>query len=264
MLNGPEKATPRRILKLMNIEGLTIYHIKSHLQKYRLTKRGPESRSTGEPSRSTGGAESDVVPGAEAITMSGDQAPESGSRKRKESDDADDNPSSMVDSASTMFSEKRRKSLEEALLLQMKVQKQLHEQLASQRQLQLSLEAHARYISSLAKEEGLYDKYPHLKDWSNISAKITESTLTQLPAGSSSAPPMELNRLPCSAAPSASGGLNNLDGVEAPLVVGGEEAEYSGLKSIEALLEEQELEMKASTDIENLVSHALKQEPDKR
>ncbi|XP_058761452.1 myb family transcription factor PHL7-like [Vicia villosa] len=112
-LGGPDRATPKGVLRVMGVQGLTIYHVKSHLQKYRLAKYLPESSSD-----------------------------EGKKTDKKETGDMLSN----LDGSSGM-------QINEALKLQMEVQKRLHEQLEVQRQLQLRIEAQGKYLKKIIEEQ---------------------------------------------------------------------------------------------------------------
>lgn len=111
-LGGPDRATPKGVLRVMGVPGLTIYHVKSHLQKYRLAKYLPESPTDGSKDEKKGSGDSlcsmDSSPGVQ---------------------------------------------INEALRMQMEVQKRLHEQLEVQRQLQMRIEAQGKYLQKIIEEQ---------------------------------------------------------------------------------------------------------------
>ncbi|KAK7286626.1 hypothetical protein RJT34_21757 [Clitoria ternatea] len=113
-LGGPDRATPKGVLRVMGVPGLTIYHVKSHLQKYRLAKYLPESPADGKDSKD---------------------------EKRNSGDNV-----SGTDSSPGL-------PINDALRMQMEVQKRLHEQLEVQQQLQMRIEAQGKYLQKIIEEQ---------------------------------------------------------------------------------------------------------------
>ncbi|GLJ45593.1 hypothetical protein SUGI_0959800 [Cryptomeria japonica] len=133
-LGGPDKATPKSVMRVMGVKGLTLYHLKSHLQKYRLGKQPHKEINvdTNKDGAPRGG--SVAAFGAATFRASEVQA--------------------GCNSVSTMLGTNMTDTLQitEALRMQMEVQRRLHEQLEVQRHLQLRIEAQGKYLQAILEK----------------------------------------------------------------------------------------------------------------
>uniref|UniRef100_A0A7N0ULQ8 HTH myb-type domain-containing protein n=1 Tax=Kalanchoe fedtschenkoi TaxID=63787 RepID=A0A7N0ULQ8_KALFE len=116
-LGGPDKATPKSVMKLMKIPGLTLYHLKSHLQKFRLGK-----------------------------SQLSETCPDSRPEDRGQIHFDQDDHGASLKQINENF------KIAQALQLQMEVQTQLHTQIEVQRRLQLRIEAQGKYLQSVLKK----------------------------------------------------------------------------------------------------------------
>lgn len=119
-LGGPDKATPKTIMRVMGVKGLTLYHLKSHLQKFRLGKQPHKEFND------------HAVKDASALDLQRNSASSSGLMGR-----------SMNDS---------NVHISDAIRMQMEVQRRLQEQLEVQRHLQLRIEAQGKYMQNILEK----------------------------------------------------------------------------------------------------------------
>ncbi|XP_042941407.1 myb family transcription factor PHL7-like isoform X2 [Carya illinoinensis] len=152
-LGGPDRATPKGVLRVMGVQGLTIYHVKSHLQKYRLAKYLPDSSSDAD---------------------------------KKETEDM----LSSLDGSSGV-------QINEALKLQMEVQKRLHEQLEVQRQLQLRIEAQGKYLKKIIEEQ------------QRFGGVLSETSGPGVPGSGDNCPDSDNKTDPATPAPTSEGPLQD-------------------------------------------------------
>ncbi|CAA0815458.1 Homeodomain-like superfamily protein [Striga hermonthica] len=115
-LGGAGKATPKAIMRTMGVKGLTLFHLKSHLQKYRLGKQS--GKELGEASKD----------GTYLI----------------DSPRASHSPQSLQASDANEGYE-----VKEALRAQMEVQSKLHLQVEAEKHLQIRQDAEKRYMAML-------------------------------------------------------------------------------------------------------------------
>lgn len=121
-LGGPDKATPKAVLRLMAMKGLTLYHLKSHLQKYRLGKHTKKATDLELPNNGEFTTQDiSFQIGAPLIAPAGRGTA-------------------------------REMPLEDTLRYQIQVQRELCEQLEVQKKLQMRIEAQGRYLKEILEK----------------------------------------------------------------------------------------------------------------
>nr|CAD1834526.1 unnamed protein product [Ananas comosus var. bracteatus] len=120
-LGGPDKATPKTIMRVMGVKGLTLYHLKSHLQKFRLGKQ-PHKEFT-----------EHSIKDAATQELQRNAAPSSSIMGRN-------------------MNSRNLHTNNDALRMQMEVQRRLHEQVEVQKHLQMRIEAQGKYMQTMLEK----------------------------------------------------------------------------------------------------------------
>ncbi|XP_023546754.1 myb family transcription factor PHL8-like [Cucurbita pepo subsp. pepo] len=122
-LGGAHKATPKSLMRVMGITGLRLYHLKSHLQKFRLGKMQQSEAN------------------AQLKLEDLKQMQVKGGKLDVENSDVGQNHNT-----------KERKKIWDVMEMQMEVEKRLQEQIEVQRHLQLRIEAQGKYLKRVLRK----------------------------------------------------------------------------------------------------------------
>ncbi|CAI0626876.1 unnamed protein product [Linum tenue] len=137
-LGGPEKATPKSVLRLMGLKGLTLYHLKSHLQKYRLGEQQTKKHCDNPEQRTR---EIHTHNGSSPYIHFNNHSSAGGAASA----------TSSISSRDTA-EPGRELQITDALKSQVEVQKRLQEQLEVQQKLQVRIEAQGKYLQGILEK----------------------------------------------------------------------------------------------------------------